>query len=121
MAETIDYDRLDSGMGPEDRGTPYTIEEAKAFIGRVHYLDPHAVELMRFLIRRVERLEQANSEDKVYKAFLRAKETSPEPDCILVPNPDGAHVRVYPLNNNWQVVYKPENLDEFGVPFNLDI
>jgi hypothetical protein len=55
--EKPDYDRLDSGMAEREHGTPYTIGEAKEYVKRAIYLDPHAVGLLGFLLRRVERLE----------------------------------------------------------------
>ena len=53
--ETDDCDRLDSGMKPDERGTPYTLDEVRKVI-KEHKMDDHHRALFSFLVRRIERL-----------------------------------------------------------------
>ncbi len=57
MSEKEKNDRLDSGMTETERGTPYSIQEAK-MATRDLRLDSYYQGVMEFLIRRIERLEK---------------------------------------------------------------
>ena len=52
----MDYDRLDSGMTQDERGTPFTINEAER-VARDENIDIYVRHIIEFLLRRIQRLE----------------------------------------------------------------
>lgn len=65
LAEYSVEDRLDSGMQSDEPGTPYTMSEAEEFAdGRTGLSDAYAQELVRFLIRRIQRLSPTSDQTK---------------------------------------------------------
>lgn len=51
-------DRLDSNMGMQERGTPYSMLEAESAFERTSLVDDYYKQLAQFLIARVKRLEK---------------------------------------------------------------
>lgn len=60
-------DKIDSGMSENERGTPYTMGEVEAFVNMEADKEncyAYPCDLMRFMTRRIERLEREAKERK---------------------------------------------------------
>lgn len=56
-AQRLRDDRADSGMAPDERGTPFSMDEIEMVL-RSHNMNPYHRDAMRFLVRRVKRLSE---------------------------------------------------------------